>query len=1037
MSTTYNQKMLFAFLLGTGFFGMSLPSLAEENASMAVLQQAGTVTGVVKDATGEPIIGASVMIKGAGRQGTITDLDGKFSLKAAQGSVLSVSYVGFTPQQVTVTGTEPLNIVLKENTANLDELVVIGYGAVKKSDLTSSIAAVKGEDLKLETGNAMNALQGKVNGVQIASAGSPGATPRVVIRGVSSINGSDPLYVVDGMPVGNNINFLNDDDIESMQVLKDASAAAIYGTRGSNGVILITTKHGKKGKTKFTFSANAGFQTLSNPGMAGATEYEKVQKMRYTNDGNEPVWNENNASNTDWWKESFRKAALIHNYNLGFTGGNDHLLYAVSVGYYGQDSQYKGAGNWQKLTARMNMEYTFNKVVKAGIDFSPKYERWQDTPALMTNIMHMDPTTPVMKPQSEWGDNPYNNYERSHNSEIWNPVAQLARVAGHSDEYGLLATPFIQIEPLKGLVLRSQFGINARFRLSDSFTPKFSLDTKEQATVSTASRTMNNWVDWNWTNTITWMKTFNKVHNLNLMGGYTMEKFQNYWLTGSRDNTPTNDPNMQYVSAGTQNYQATGINSYQSLISYLGRVMYNYGERYYVTASVRVDGSSKFVKGNKYAVFPAASVAWRVTGEKFMQNQHVFDNLKLRFGWGRVGNQSIDDAAYQTYVNNTEADYVFGSTPDRAQGTTIANIGNTNLQWETVEDIDLGVDMAFLQNRLTVTAEWFKKKTKDMLLKKDNLLILGYPMWNGQMWQNIGSMNASGWELSVNWADRKGDWNYSVGVNLSSVKNKAGALNGQPLYTGTFNGNYIIRNDEHAEISRFYGYVVDGIFQNQQEVNSYTNKNGEKMQANAHPGDFRYKDVNGDGQVNDDDKTFIGNAFPKLMAGLNVSVSWKNIDFTTNFYGTFGNDIFNTARQNYSGMSGDNIYAGTLEKAWHGEGTSDTYPRLSASDPNGNYTHPSTFFVENGSYFRCKLLQIGYTLPKAWTKNIQLRLSFSVQNPFTITGYSGLDPEMASLGQSVTEAGIDYTGYNNSDSRVSYTNYPNPRTYLFGLNINF
>lgn len=598
----------------------------------------------------------------------------------------------------------------------------------------------------------------------------------------------------------------------------------------------------------------------------------------------------------------------------------------------------------------------------------------------------------------------------------------MARMSKSSDEYGLLATPYISIEPIKGLVFRSQFGLNARFRLSDEFTPKFFLDNLEKADYSTAKRNMTNWVDWNWTNTLTWMKTFNEKHNLNLMGGYTMERFQTYWLEGSKDRIPTNDELLHYVSAGTQNPQATGLNEYSSLISYLGRVMYNFGERYYVTASVRVDGSSKFLKDNKYAVFPAASLAWRVTGENFMKNQHVFDNLKIRAGWGRVGNQSIDNSAYQSTI--TAADYVFGSNADRVIGTAVGSIGNSLLRWETVEDYNIGLDMAFLNNRLSVTAEWFRKQSHDMLLKKDNMLILGYPMWNGQMWENIGEMEAKGWELSVNWNDKKGDFSYGVGVNLSSIRNKAIKLNGAPIYTQSFNGDYIIRNEEGHEISQFYGYVADGLFQNQTEINAHTGEHGEILQPNAQPGDIRFKDLNNDGVLDDKDKTYIGSAFPDLMVGINVNFSWKNIDFMANFYGTIGNDVYNTTKGRYSGAGGENVYAGAYNAAWHGEGTSYDIPRLSVNDANMNYKRVSSFFVEDGSYLRCKQLQIGYTFPKTWTKVCTLRISFSAQNPFTITKYSGMDPEAAATG-AVTESGVDWAGY------------PNPRTYLFGLNINF
>lgn len=987
------------------------------------------LTGKAISATDkEPMIGLTVLVKGTAN-GTVTDFDGNYTLTSVpKDATLVFSMIGYKTQEMKVNGRTVMNVAMADDVEALDEVIVIGYGTVKKGDLTSSISAVKGDELKtLNSGNAMNSLQGKINGVQISSAGGPGAIPRVLIRGASTVNNTDPLYVVDGMPVGFNINFLNQNDIESMQVLKDASAAAIYGTRGSNGVILITTKKGAKGDTQFNFSASVGFQTLQKPDMAKASEYEYVQNARYINDNNESRYkginNITDAQGTDWWNETMQKTALIHNYNLSFSGGTDKFIYSASIGYFGQDSQYK-KGNWQKLTARFSMEYNFNKVVKAGVDFTPKYENWKDTPDLIGAVMAMDPTTPVMKPQDEWSTNEFNNYSRSHNSEVWNPVANMGRLAKQSDEYGLLATPFVSIEPLKGLIFRSQFGLNARFRLSDEFSPEFSLDNLERSETSMAQREMKNWVDWNWTNTLTWMKTFNQKHNLNLMAGYTMERFQTYWLNGSKEGVPGNDELLHYVQAGTKNPKTSGLNEYSSLISYLGRVMYNYNDRYYLTASVRVDGSSKFVKGDKYATFPAVSGAWRVTGEEFMKNQQIIDNLKIRGGWGRVGNQGIDNSAYQSTIG--ASDYVFGSSAEREIGTSVNSIGNSLVRWETVEDFNIGVDLAFLNNRLTVTADWFQKKSHDMLMKKENLLILGYPMWNGQMWENVGEMKATGWELSVGWEDRKGDFYYGVGVNLSSVKNKAVKLLGgdTPLYKGGFSGDYIIRNEEGREISQFYGYIADGIFQNQTEINSHTNEYGKAIQTSAQPGDIRFKDLNHDGTLDEKDKTFIGSAFPDLMVGINGHVSYKNIDFVTNFYGTIGNDVFNTTKGRYSGAGGENVYAGTYNSVWHGEGTSYALPRLSANDANMNYKRPSSFFVEDGSYLRCKLLQIGYTLPKKWTKKTSLRLSFSAQNPFTITKYSGMDPEAASIG-SVLESGIDWAGY------------PNPRTYLFGLNMNF
>lgn len=983
--------------------------------------QSVKVTGNVVDSNNEPVIGAYIKVKGSNR-GAVTDLDGHYTIDADKNATLVISYVGMANQEEKVGNRSQINFVLKDDANDLNEVVVIGYGQVKKGDLTSSISAIKGDKLeKLSTGNVMNALQGQVNGVQISGAGGPGASPRVIIRGVTTVNGSDPLYVVDGMPVGTNINFLNQNDIESMQVLKDASASAIYGTRASNGVILITTKKGKKGDAKFNVTATVGLQTLKKQNMADSQEYKKVFDARYTNDGNVSPFKGSADTYTDWWKECINDVAVQQNYDISFSGGNDKMIYSGSIGYYKQDSQYK-VGQWQKLSARFSTEYNFNKIVKAGVDFTPRYEQWDDTPGLMSAIMAMDPTTPVMRPKSEWTSNPYSNYDRSHNNQEWNPVASMARMDSGASEYGLLATPYVSLTPIKGLTIKSAFGLNARFRRTDSFNVNFFIDNLEQNQNNNATRKMENWVDW--TNTVNYMTTLNKKHNINLMGGYTMERFQDYWANAYSENIPNNDESLRYPSSGTKNPAATGTDSFTSLVSYLGRVMYNYAEKYYLTASIRVDGSSKFSKDNKWATFPSVSGAYRLTGEEFMKNQKVFDDIKIRAGWGKVGNQNIDNSAYLSSIGTTT--YVFGGTPNRIIGSTVSGIGNTNLKWETVEDWNVGLDLALLQSRLKITADYFEKTSHDMLMKKDNLLILGYPMWNGQMWENVGKMKASGWELGINWNDQIQDFTYGVGLNLSQVKNKAVKLNGDYIWTGGFSGDYIVRNAEGESLSQFWGYKTAGIFQNETEVKSYTNEHGESLQPNAKPGDLRFVDLNNDGVIDSNDKTHIGNPFPDLMVGLNLNAAYKGFDLVANFYGTFGNDIFNKNIGRYAGTDGQNVYAGTYDKTWRTDNTGAEYPRLSVNDSNMNYKRVSDFFVEDGSYFRCKLLQIGYTLPKQWFNNkLNLRLSFSAQNLFTITNYSGADPEAASMGKSVTEAGIDYTGY------------PNPRTFLFGLNMSF
>lgn len=987
-----------------------------------------TVKGIVTSVTDkEPLIGATIQVKGSGT-GTITSIDGDYTLmNVPSDAILVYSTIGYNTQEVKVNGQTSINVVLSEATELLDEVVVIGYGAVKRSDLTSSIATVKGEEItETVTGNAMDALQGKINGVQVTSGGGPGTQPKVLIRGVTTVNGTDPLYVVDGMPVGKNINFLNSNDIQSMEVLKDASAAAIYGTRASNGVILITTKKGVAGRTNIRFSASAGFQTLNKPKVANAAEYKEVFNNRYTNDGAKSIWKDNgattNPNGTDWWDEVINKTALIQNYSLNISGGTDKLVYNLSVGYFRNDSQYD-YGYWDKINARLNTEYTFNKYVKMGFDIAPRVESWDDTPNLFEAAMAMDPTTPVFKAEG-LVDNEYNNYQRSYNNETWNPAASLARQNSHSREIGAIVNTYLQINPIKKLTLRTQFGANAHFRRSDQFTPEFRIDALEQSTLSNVSREMREWFDWNWTNTATYIDTFAEKHNINVMGGFTAERYAEFKSKAYRDDVPSNIDAMQEVNAGTQNQKAEGITYYNTMVSYLGRVMYNYDSRYYLTASIRADGSSRFPNGNKYAIFPSVSASWRIISESFMQDQQVFDNLKLRGGWGRVGNQEIDNDATLTLLG--QSDYVFGATPGRVTGTMISGVGNDQLIWETVEDWNVGLDMSFLNSRLGVVLEYFQKKSSNMLYPKQNIFASGYPDWNSTVWMNIGSMKASGWELGVTWQDKVADFRYNVGLNLSAIKNKAIKFSGDgPLLRGGFNGDQIIRNEDGGEISRFYGYVADGIFQNQTEVNAHTNEYGKKIQDKAQPGDIRFKDLNHDGVLDENDKTWIGNPYPDLTVGFNLGLSYKNFDFTANFYGTIGNDIYNKTKGMYSGAGGQNVWAGTLDKVWHGEGTSNNIPRLSSNDLNQNYARVSSFYVEDGSYLRCKLLQLGYTLPKNLLRGTEVRVSLSAQNPFTITGYSGMDPERPQMGGSVIETGIDGIAY------------PNPRTFLFGIDFKF
>lgn len=996
----------------------------------AAIKVTGTVTAAFD---GEPLVGVTVMVKGT-KNGVATDVDGRYAIaNVPEKATLVFTCIGCQPAEEAVSGRSVIDVVLKESSEMLDEVVSVGYGTAKRSDLTSSISTVKASDItEVVTGNAMDALQGKVSGVQIASGGGPGATPKVIIRGITSVNGSTPLYVVDGVPLNTgNINFLNSNDIESMEVLKDASASAIYGTRASNGVIIINTKKGKNGSAQVEFSGSVGMQTLRKPLMAWANEYEKVFNTRYSNDNrvapwNSPYVNYADVDGYDWWNETVNRTAMIQNYALSIRGGAEKYVYSLSAGYFKNNSQFE-VGYWDKLNIRLNTEYNFNPYVKAGIDMAPTLETWDDTPNLFSAVMAMDPTTPIFRPEEEWDpENPMNNYQRSYNNQTWNPAGSLARTNAHTRKLAFMMNPYLEIKPWSKLTFRTQAGINAWMQRTDGYNYKFHIDALEQSAKNSVYRNYSDGTNLTWNNTLSYADTFASRHNLNAMVGFTAEKYENWWLNGSRQDIPGSSELLHEVSAGTGDQFASGSAGYTSLASFLGRVMYNYDSRYYLTASMRVDGSSRFPAGNKYGYFPSVSAAWRLSQEQFMEGTRDWlNNAKLRFGWGQVGNQAIGSGAYLTTMANVN--YVFGESPVRYPSTIMGRMGNTHLKWETVEDLNLGLDLSLLNSRLNITADVYQKTSHDMLYDKQQLLIMGLPQWMGAVTSNIGSMRARGFELSADWNDAYGkDFRYNVGVQLSRVVNKGILFTGDgPILTGDGMNESIIKNEDGALISRFFGYECLGVFQNWEQVYAHTDEHGTMIQKDAQPGDLIFADRNHDGKLDELDKTYIGNPYPDFTLGFNINLWWRNWDFSTNFYGTFGNDIFNIQRQRYSGASGQNVYRGTLEKAWHGEGTSTDIPRLSYSDLNQNYTRVSSFFVEDGSYLRCKLVTLGYTIPRHLLHGTALRLYASAQNLFTITRYSGLDPEVPFLNGGAISTGIDYN------------NYPNPMTFVVGVDLKF
>ncbi|WP_026715264.1 SusC/RagA family TonB-linked outer membrane protein [Flavobacterium daejeonense] len=981
-----------------------------------------TVKGTVKDKAAVPIPGVNVFVKGT-QTSASTDFDGKYSIvvpnKDAQ---IEFSFIGFASQTITVGQKTTIDVTLSEDNQTLEEVVVVGYATVKKKDVTSSIASVKGKELQTMTvGNVTESLQGKVAGVQITGAGGPGAQPRVLIRGISTVNlSTDPLYVVDGIPMGTSINFLSNNEIESMDVLKDASASAIYGSRASNGVILITTKKGKAGKTKFTVDMSTGYQIMNKPySMASAENYANILNTAYTNSGYSeylPNAEQYGGKTTDWWGAGIDRTSSVTNASIGVSGGSEKNTYAISLNYYNSDSFYD-IGGWKRLTARIANDFKFTDKFSAGVTLNPRYETW-GAPGNWADFVKIDPITPIYKPADQLNgtENEYSIYARSP-SYVWNPVAAVKRYDDYSDLYNLNSNAYLQYEPVKGLIIRTQGSIEFGNKIQNIFRPDFVIDAAhEKAEINSVERKATTNVDWTWQSTATYSRTFAEKHNVSLMGGLTMENYDSSDVWGYGEGVPNNSDLMREVSAATKNRNSSGTSWSSSLMSYISRFSYNYDSKYYLTASFRRDGSSKFMANNKWANFPAASASWRISNEDFMADANsVVNNLTFRAGWGRVGNQNLPAAVYQSNIG--QGYYVIdGNVVDTSYPSSMAN---QDIRWEMVEDVNFGLDFGLWKNKISGTLEYYQKTTKDMLFLKQFPTYSGFPA-NATIWTNVGSMRSNGIDLLLSYKDKKADFSYGADLTFTTVNVKMVALSvkDEKLY-GASNRTLTVEDEAPGY---FYGYVADGLFQNQTQLNAHTDEHGTKLQPYAQLGDIRFKDVNGDGKLDDKDRTKIGSPWADYNVGLNLNFAYKNFDLVANFYSSIGNELVNQNISDlYNGASLTNKVRGLDQMAWHGEGTSNSIPRLSKDDNNENFTKFSSLYVEDGSFLRMKNLQLGYSLYNKFGFD-KLRISLSGQNLWTWTKYSGVDPE---VGGSVLGSG--FGGWN----------YPVQPTILMGLNVAF
>lgn len=995
------------------------------------------ITGSVLDEKGAGLPGVTIVLKGT-TLGTTTGVDGSFALRIPDGTptpTLVISSVGYERQEVAVGGRTTFSVKMAPSTQQLDEAVVVGYGTQEKRTVTNAVTTVQGSELaKLTVADVGSALQGKAAGVTVVGAGSePGATPQILIRGISTINGNSPLFVVDGLPV-NDINYLNPKDIATLTVLKDAASAAIYGSRAANGVVLITTKAGTKSEPVITVDATTGVSNPTRlPHMASASEYARIMNLAAANSGNQPVYTnpDQYTQTTDWWKEIAQRG-ITQNYSLGLSGGTDKVLYSTGMSYYKERGLVRGS-DFDRLTLRVKTQYQAAKHLKVGQDLnlSMTNQKYLNNGALLRDAFNDDPITPARVPGTS--GNPYDYYGASP-TDIGNPLAVVERNDDKRNQYFLVGTVYANYEFVPGLIAETRFGTNTNFYERNAFSPFYTIDANERNQVNSVTREHNLNIYWNNTNTLTYTKSLGD-HNFTALGAVTLEKFNSRTEAASGQAIPSNDPSLRYLNAATANYNATGNDFTNTISSLIGRVTYDYKGRYLLSASVRRDGASVFPTANRFGTFPSLSVGWLVTDEEFLKSFETMNFLKVRASWGRVGNQNISSLTNAAYTGTFAKTYYVTGDDRTAQVAVIqSNVPNPDVKWETVEDYDLGADFGFFQNKLTATFDVFRRNTTDMLMAQAIPGHAGYG-YNSPI-TNIGSLKTNGLDFTVGYAKSTGAFTYGLSVNATRAITKVDKLaNGQALYSGnTPIFGRPSKTEEGGSVGAFYGYQTAGIFQNQGEIDAYKSASGALIQPGAKPGDFRFSDLNGDGVIDANDQKYIGNPTPAMTFGVNLSAGYRGFDLQASLVGSLGNDVVNASKGWwYSGSYNYNKIAGLENLAWHGEGTSNTVPRITANDNNQNLTRFSNFYVEDGSYARVRNLQLGYTFNKGIASAMHmasLRLYVSGQNLFTFTKYTGLDPEIG-YGRSYTDAASAL------NRGVDLGNYPTNRTYLVGANIAF
>lgn len=1040
------------------------------------------ITGVVM-AEGEPdpVIGANVILKGT-TVGTITDFDGNFSVDAKPGDMLVISYMGYKSLEVKATSA-PMKITLKPDNVMLDEVVAVGYGTMKKSDLTGAVTSVSAESLvKAPVSGLDQALQGRAAGVTVTTgSGQPGQAATIRIRGIgSALGGNDPLYVVDGVITGD-ISFLSPNDISSMEILKDASATAIYGSRGANGVILITTKSGGTGKVNISVDAYWGFQNRwKKLDVLGKEDFVNTQlRIRAMQDGATEIgyYTQNGFEKwvkmyklgkspyyptgfdyanqvTDWQDEVFRNNAFMHNYNLAFDGGSDKGHYAFSASYFGQEGTIV-ASDYNRFTIRLNSDYVIRKWLKIGEHFSfvssggrnAMHNSSSAGASMIAAALSMAPWDPVFYPQGSVNNNGEDlsgRYSAGSNfKNVTNPYQLALNHEPHDRNERAVGDIFFEITPVEGLVWKSSISVDYSISRSRTFTYPNIYTSYNYDKNNYIGASLGRYCTLTEETTLTYSKQIGK-HNFSVMVGQTWSEYNGYSISGGGQNILNTAPNNWYISNATEypNHASDAVGRTRRL-SFLGRVFYNYDSRYMITANFRADASSKFTK-NPWGFFPSVALAWRLSEEHFIKDAGVedwLDNIKIRAGFGQVGNDGVGSSAFQLTMgssNDVFHGYPLGPgqnniPPTVAYGATVLTLVDDNGKWETNEQWDAGIDFSFWNGKLSGTIDYFRRDTKDALLYVNAPAHVGNRF---SLVKNVGNIRNEGVEITLNHDNTVGKVHYNIGGNVSYLHNELTKVNGgSPLWGDR------TKSDEGYALNSFWGYNYEGIYRTDQEaldhLTSFTSET-----IGVHAGDARYTDYSGpdgkpDGKLDEYDKKVLGNPFPKVSFGLNLGAEFYGVDVQIFFQGVAGNKIYNAQRQSLEGDGSayalasymkDDVWVGykpliqqkMLEKGVNYmelENRDGVIPNPTGSPTN---TENSTRFLEDGSYLRLKNMQIGYTLPKNITQKFhcsRLRFYVTASNLFTITKYSGFDPEVGS--------GVDYG------------NYPQSRTFTFGLNANF